>query len=211
MGTEYTVSKDGRVNAKELGIGTTGLDLSSIVDITSTTKGVLLPRQTTAQRDAIGIPADALVIYNVEDDQLQLRADSTWLSSSPPTAITTHTTTWGGAFSSPVSGGLITLQKYGRFVTAHIAALSATADNNTTIISTTGIPTKYRPSPQTVTAIVLVKDNNSFNIGTVTMSATGSFPGRFVFYDGVPINTFSGSGPTGFESVYLHWLAADNA
>ena len=36
---------------------------SSIVDITSTTQGILLPRMTTTQRDAIASPAEGLIVY----------------------------------------------------------------------------------------------------------------------------------------------------
>ena len=48
----------------KLGIGTTSPDISSIVDIVSTTAGVLFPRMTTDQRDAIGTPATGLWIFN---------------------------------------------------------------------------------------------------------------------------------------------------
>jgi hypothetical protein len=39
------------------GIGTLTPDASSLLDITSTTKGILIPRMTKAQRDAIVAPA----------------------------------------------------------------------------------------------------------------------------------------------------------
>jgi uncharacterized coiled-coil protein SlyX len=38
-------------------------DLSSILDVKSTTKGLLLPRMTLAQRNAIASPAQGLIIY----------------------------------------------------------------------------------------------------------------------------------------------------
>ncbi len=43
-------------------------DSSAILDIRSTTQGMLLPRLTTAERDAIGSPAIGLVIYNTDAD-----------------------------------------------------------------------------------------------------------------------------------------------
>ncbi|MBK7566888.1 MAG: tail fiber domain-containing protein [Bacteroidetes bacterium] len=45
------------------GIGTIDPNSSSLLDITSTTKGVLVPRMTKAQRDAIVSPATGLLIY----------------------------------------------------------------------------------------------------------------------------------------------------
>ncbi|MBU0765653.1 MAG: hypothetical protein KJ607_12535, partial [Bacteroidetes bacterium] len=41
-------------------------DNSAILDITSTEKGLLLPRLTNAQREAITSPANGLLIYNIE-------------------------------------------------------------------------------------------------------------------------------------------------
>ena len=45
------------------GIGTTTPNASSILDMTSTTQGMLVPRMTKAQRDAIVSPAAGLMIY----------------------------------------------------------------------------------------------------------------------------------------------------
>ncbi len=44
-------------------IGTLAPNASSLLDITSTTKGVLIPRMTKTQRDAILTPATGLMIY----------------------------------------------------------------------------------------------------------------------------------------------------
>lgn len=51
------------VNA-QVGIGTTTPDTSSLLDLTSTTKGLLAPRMTTSQRNAIVTPADGLMVYD---------------------------------------------------------------------------------------------------------------------------------------------------
>src|SRR6185295_12561743 len=45
------------------GIGTTSPNPSSALDITSTTQGMLVPRMTKTQRDAIALPATGLFIY----------------------------------------------------------------------------------------------------------------------------------------------------
>ena len=49
----------------QVGIGTQSPDVSSILDMSSDTKGVLFPRMTTTQRDAIDAPAIGLMIYNL--------------------------------------------------------------------------------------------------------------------------------------------------
>src|SRR5262249_41625375 len=46
-----------------VGIGTTTPDASSLLEIRSTSKGVLVPRMTQAQRNAIVTPATGLLVY----------------------------------------------------------------------------------------------------------------------------------------------------
>lgn len=48
----------------QVGIGTTLPNASSMLDVTSTTAGVLIPRMTTAQRTAIAAPANGLLVYD---------------------------------------------------------------------------------------------------------------------------------------------------
>jgi hypothetical protein len=50
----------------QVGIGTTNPSASSMLDVTSTTKGLLVPRMTTAQRNAIPSPATGLLIYQTD-------------------------------------------------------------------------------------------------------------------------------------------------
>ena len=50
----------------QVGIGTTSPDASSALDITSTTKGLLIPRMTETQRDAITSVATGLMIYQTD-------------------------------------------------------------------------------------------------------------------------------------------------
>lgn len=48
----------------QVGIGTTTPDASSLLELSSTSKGLLTPRMTTDQRNAIVSPADGLVVYD---------------------------------------------------------------------------------------------------------------------------------------------------
>lgn len=50
----------------QVGIGTTTPNASSILDITSTTAGLLTPRMTAAQKTAIATPATGLLIYQTD-------------------------------------------------------------------------------------------------------------------------------------------------
>lgn len=50
----------------QVGIGTTNPDASSVLDLTSTTQGLLTPRMTTLQRTAIASPANGLMVYDTD-------------------------------------------------------------------------------------------------------------------------------------------------
>jgi hypothetical protein len=60
------------------GVGTSAPNASAKLEIASTTSGVLFPRMTTTQRDAIASPADGLVLYNSTTNKLQVRAAGAW-------------------------------------------------------------------------------------------------------------------------------------
>lgn len=55
----------------QIGIGTNSPDASSILDLSSTTKGFLLPRMTTEQQTALISPAIGLTIFNITSGQIE--------------------------------------------------------------------------------------------------------------------------------------------
>lgn len=65
------LAADGR-----LGLGAAP-NAAALLDLNSTTKGLLLPRMSTAQRDAIAAPPAGLLIYNSTTNKLNVRT-STW-------------------------------------------------------------------------------------------------------------------------------------
>jgi hypothetical protein len=66
LGTSENIYADGNV-----GIGTTAPDTSAVLDLSSTNKGLLIPRMTTTQRNAIALPANSLVIYNTTANRFE--------------------------------------------------------------------------------------------------------------------------------------------
>ena len=54
------------VTAQSVGVGTTSPNSSAVLDVSSTDKGMLMPRITSAQRTAIASPAKGLLIYQTE-------------------------------------------------------------------------------------------------------------------------------------------------
>lgn len=67
-------------NNANIGINTAAPLANAIVDINSTTKGILVPRMTTPQRNAIVTPPLGLIIYNISDAVAQHWNGSCWLS-----------------------------------------------------------------------------------------------------------------------------------
>ena len=52
--------------AGNVGIGTTSPNISAALDVSGTTKGLLMPRMTTGQRDAIVNPATGLMVFDTD-------------------------------------------------------------------------------------------------------------------------------------------------
>lgn len=78
-GDGIIVSSEGQML---LGSGVEGdvPDISAILDIRSTDKGILIPRLTNAQRDAIPSPATSLLIFNTEEGAYQFYTGTEWAS-----------------------------------------------------------------------------------------------------------------------------------
>jgi len=55
---------------------------SAVLEVSSTTKGFLPPRMTTAERVAISSPANGLIVFDTDVQNLCYRRDSTWVQVS---------------------------------------------------------------------------------------------------------------------------------
>ena len=86
-----------------VGVGTTTPNASSALDVTSTTKGFLIPRMTTAQRTAIASPAAGLQVYDTTTKTPWYYNGTIWVSlgtsvpdvPDPTTGFLTITSTTG--------------------------------------------------------------------------------------------------------------------
>jgi N-acetylneuraminic acid mutarotase len=81
----------GAILAQNVGIGTSTPDPSARLDVSDNQRGILIPRLTTEERDAITDPAHSLLIYNTTCDEYQYYIDGIgWVS------ILTSVTAGGG-------------------------------------------------------------------------------------------------------------------
>lgn len=142
----------------QVGIGTTNPDDSSILDIESTDKGILIPRLTTAQINAIVSPAIGLMVFNTDLNEFQFNSGTIvtpdWSKIAHPSSVkysNTDTTTNinnNGAYANvpifgnlewnddttlyTVAGNTLTINTAGRYkITVNIAYQVPTIGGNT--------------------------------------------------------------------------------
>jgi hypothetical protein len=66
------------VGQNNIGIGTNNPQSSSILDITSSDKGFLLPRMSSARRLAISNPSEGLLVFDSSEHRLYQVQDGQW-------------------------------------------------------------------------------------------------------------------------------------
>jgi len=73
----FSISGNAQV---KLGNNPSSMSKSAILEMESTDKGILFPRLSTLQRNAIISPVQGLVIYNTTVDSIQYRGISSWVN-----------------------------------------------------------------------------------------------------------------------------------
>jgi hypothetical protein len=133
----------------QVGIGTVTPNTSAVLDVESTTKGLLLPRLTTLQRDEIVLPVAGLTIFNSTKECLEWYDGVLWYNAC-------------GSQSS--TNGTAIVSSYN--------CIKANAG-----IMTEGVPVSG--VTQTITATVVAKGtyNISTTANGVTFSGSGTFSG----------------------------------
>lgn len=116
--------------SQNVGINTSGAlpDASAMLDIASTTKGLLIPRMTTAQRNAIPAPAEGLLIYNLDCKDINLYNGTSWISmmlmaptaaAATGTAATQFTANWNSNGSTTYYLDVSTNASFSTFVAGY--------------------------------------------------------------------------------------------
>jgi len=101
------------VSLAQVGIGTTTPEATSVLDISSDTKGLLAPRMTTAQRTAITTPANSLLVYDTDLKSFYFydTPSTTWkpIGSNAATTRDNYVLVKSASDFPAPSGGVITL------------------------------------------------------------------------------------------------------
>jgi len=88
----------------QIGVGTSSPDASASVDITSTTRGLLPPRMTSTQRNAVASPAEGLIVYDTTLHQLWEYQNGTWTAVGSGSGVATQNTYTVGTASGTYTG-----------------------------------------------------------------------------------------------------------
>jgi hypothetical protein len=83
-----TILISGLSTTAQVGISATNTppNASAMLDVSSTNKGLLPPRMSTAQRNAIASPADGLLVFDTNTQSYWYRRSSTWTELPQSTA-----------------------------------------------------------------------------------------------------------------------------
>ncbi|AZI66592.1 hypothetical protein EIB71_02350 [Kaistella daneshvariae] len=200
----------GFINAQVgIGAGAVTPHASSILDIQSTSKGVLAPRMTTAQRTAISQPAESLLVYDTDLKSFYHFSAGAWkeLGASTSAARTNYKlvksaadladeSSAGGSTSYLLKAntyyeinGTITLAKPINLNNAYVSGLDANED----ILSFTG-GTVFAGNTGGSIRNVTLKGAQAFNITGPGPTTSSSLLLQNTIIDGMTLNVGSISG-----------------
>jgi hypothetical protein len=166
----------------QVGIGTITPEMSSILDIQSNDKGILLPRLSTAERNLIISPANGLLIYNTTTSNFNFYEDG-WkyfltdivLPANGGTGIANDnaaTLTLSGGFPSTItttSSTIITLPTSGTLYGTAAESITSTQLLNS-LADKTGIGSAVFSESPTITGVPLAptatKGTNTTQLAT---------------------------------------------
>jgi len=73
------IAQSSKLAAQNVGIGTTTPNASAQLDVSSTSKGMLIPRMTTAQRDAIAPAPAGLLVFDNNTSSFWFKGNNNWI------------------------------------------------------------------------------------------------------------------------------------
>lgn len=119
----------------QTGIGTLTPDASAQLDVTSTTRGVLVPRMSTTQRTGIAAPADGLLVYDTDTKSFwYFKTGVGWTQINNATLSLPYVATENNAatlFSITNNGDGTSLEGVNNTTTSSISALRGIVSSTT--------------------------------------------------------------------------------
>lgn len=178
-------------SAQNIGIGTNTPNNSALLDVSSTTKGLLIPRMTSAQRTAIISPVNGLMVYDITTNSFWYYNGSAW--ANPIAAV------GGDSFTLPYSNTIaLTTTAFKIKNDEYYHAIEGESTGGT------GVSGKSIDGPGL--SGTSVNQNGVYGYsatGNGVYAKSGTGPGLYAFSaDGAGVNAFStnGSGVTAFTN-----------
>ncbi|MGB0871469.1 MAG: hypothetical protein ACPGSD_17910 [Flavobacteriales bacterium] len=133
----------------QVGVGTTDVDPSAIVELKSSNKGFLIPRMTTIERNVIPSPIEGLMVYNTDRKAIQIYREnvgaSNTLSGWFDTRCNNDVSAAFSSFPNGITLDFSDLENNGRFfpqINGGGTAFTSSTPNATGVGSIGPIPTK---------------------------------------------------------------------
>jgi hypothetical protein len=173
-----------------IGIGIKSPNTSSILDLTSTAKGFLVPRMTTTQQNAISSPATGLLIFNTDSLKHSYYNGTGWIyygsgtgggggggvtsvSAGLGMGFTTITTSGAVAVDTTIGTGVVMWPRLNKRTDSLISILSA---GSLTVNSTSvGSGTAQRVLYESATNKVSETSGFTFNTTVLSIPAAGKY------------------------------------
>ena len=177
----------------QTGIGTTTPDVSAKLDISSTTKGLLVPRMTATERGAIATPAKGLLIYQTDGEagfyvntgtssaKVWTRINMDWTKSGNDISYTgnistTGNLTGGNASTSTISGFAANVATitggYNLTAVDNGKIIQSTAATAISVAIPTGLPTGFNCTIVQMGAGQITFTGTYLNRGNFTKTAS---------------------------------------
>ncbi len=223
------------IYAQSMGISSGAItpDASSIFEMRTTTKGLLIPRMKTTERDLINSPANGLMIYNTTTKQFNFYNGSSWNillsysnSFTSATAGADHSTT---STADTLVGGMTVTPGAGTYVVHFNGQSDIPSTNSTTTFNTatakTDLDSIYTDivavtvtgthgltfgSGDTLTAGVYTITGAMSIAGSLTLDGGGNSNALFIMRGSAAFNTSAGTNVTlinGASPENIYWIS----
>lgn len=154
-----------------LSVGDVAPVSDAIIQASSTTQGLLPPRMTTAERDAITTPTEGLVVYDTSVASLSYSKGGVW-EYVPVVQTFTQTNSISGPYAAPVSYDLEFVMIDNSRVMVKLPTHLSNATTNAIITVDTLVPAQFRPG-NNQRMVLEVQDNGQAMFGVVEIDNSG--------------------------------------
>jgi len=160
------------ISFAQVGIGTLTPHASSVLDITSTTKGILLPRITTSQRDGItGTPG--LLVYNLDDKTFNTH-DTSWNDlSTGYKSISSSVAATTASITDALTDGMSISPRAGIYLVSFSSQFKNAAATPATALATFSVYVNGVQIPDSVRKLTSLSTAASVELQTVVTVTSG--------------------------------------